>query len=912
MTISILTPSYGQLDWLRLSIASVADQVEAKGISSLRVEHIIQDGGTPGIEEFAGEFGEELKSRFGGNFVPELQAFELLHLRTASGYTLRVFKEPDAGMYDAINKGIAKITGEVWAWINSDEQYLPGTLDYVRDWFGKHADADILCGDALLTDDGGNPLSYRRIVRPLWHHTRLVHLSSLSCSSFYRRSIVDRVGGFDTAWRSIGDAEWMARIMKAGVRIEACGKLLSTFAFTGQNTSESPLAKKESKEWKKASDAPSSWMRVAVIGVHRCRKFLAGAYRRRDVSYAIHSRGEGRKEFRAEGIGWDWPSVLSSFQSAASKMVPNAHVPYVDSTRVLGTSLMETTYEDLSSILLEAGSRDGGVLAVDFANTHVVTMRRHDPQFMNLTRCIDLIAPDGMPLVWAMNAKGATLEDRVYGPTFTRRFLAACPGDKTHYLVGGSEECGRKFREQMLALNPSLNFVGGYHGRCSEDGELDDQKSVTADILEKRPDFIWVGLGTPKQYAWIHRIKLQLDHGVLLAVGFAFDVNAGMKPDAPAWMQGLGLTWIHRMASEPGRLAGRYLKWNTLFISYCVAEFFGGGVRSVKLHLRNAFLRLVDLLSREIFDLEDGRPLGRALLFGQGGGVRVIGHEGLPPLIPRFIPQERLTYWKQSIGFTTPPRPDFPRIEGVSTTNVPSSPRVLNVLLTHLDGERLLRTKERWRNVCKEEDLWIAFGGKRRNYDRLGMEQSVFIGDASLRREDNQREKQSYTGIFQAMAPVIERERPDYVYLCEYDHVPLRSDLNALQVAEMKAEGADVMGHWLYRVDGTSHYHMLYHQSDPGFQRYWQSVSRREEKGVVLSMFGIGSLWTREAFLAIASRSQEIPCYLELYLPTMAHHLGYRVRCWDESRHMISNLTKKKWTIEEARNRNCLTIHPVK
>jgi N-acetylglucosaminyldiphosphoundecaprenol N-acetyl-beta-D-mannosaminyltransferase len=967
MKISIITPSYGQLDWLKLCVASVADQNQqlklgswkleagslggdapaAQGVrvaeskvgkianssleivdleggsagnpqqsvirnqespiaSPLRVEHIIQDGGTPGIEEYAREVGAEFYRDGLLVFGARPSTFD------ARLYRLAIYSESDAGMYDAINKGIAKMSGDLWAWINSDEQYLPGTLAYVARWFEGHRDADILCGDALLTDDSGKALSYRRIVTPWWHHTRLIHLSSLSCASFYRRSIVERGGVFDTGWRSIGDAEWMARMMEAGVRIEACGKLFSTFAFTGQNTSESPLARKESAEWKKAADAPSAWMMLPVIGVHRCRKFLAGAYLRRDVSYAIHRQGEGRKEFRAKGIGWDWPSALSSRQSAASKSVPNAHVPYVDSTRVLGASLMETTYEDLSTVLMEAGSSGGGVLAVDFANTHVVTMRRHDPKFMNLTACIDLIAPDGMPLVWAMNAKGANLEDRVYGPTFTRRFLASCPAGKTHYLVGGSEECGRKFREQMLALNPSLNFVGGYHGLCSGDGELDDQKKVTAEILEKRPDFIWVGLGTPKQYAWIHRIKPQLDHGVLLAVGFAFDVNAGMKPDAPAWMQRLGLTWIHRMASEPGRLAGRYLKWNTLFIRYWIAEFVGGGVRSVKLHLRNAFLALVDLLSREIFDLEDGRSLGRALMFGQGGGVRVIGHEGLPPLIPRFIPQERLTYWKQSIGFTTPPRPDFPRLEGVSAAPVPSSPRVLNVVLTHLDGERLLRTKERWRDVCREEDLWIAYGGKQRNFRNLGMERSVFIGDAGLRREDNQREKQSYTGIFHAMAPVVEKERPDYIFLCEYDHVPLRPDLNALQVAEITAEGADVMGHWLYRVDGTSHYHMLYHQSDPGFLRYWQSVSRREEKGVVLSMFGSGSLWSREAFLAIASRTQQIPCYLELYLPTLAHHLGYRVRCWDESRHMISNLPSRKWTIDEAMNRDCLTIHPVK
>jgi N-acetylglucosaminyldiphosphoundecaprenol N-acetyl-beta-D-mannosaminyltransferase len=209
-----------------------------------------------------------------------------------------------------------------------------------------------------------------------------------------------------------------------------------------------------------------------------------------------------------------------------------------------------------------------GALAVDFANTQIVTMRRHDPVFAGLAGCIDMVLPDGMPLVWAMNAKGAALKDRVYGPTFTRRFLASCPQGMTHYLVGGSEECGRRFRERMQELNPLLEFVGGYHGSCSPEGVLDDGGATLEEIKTKRPDFIWVGLGTPKQYGWIARSKPQLDHGILLAVGFAFDVNAGMKPDAPAWMQKYGLTWMYRMASEPRRLAGRYLKWNSLFLAY--------------------------------------------------------------------------------------------------------------------------------------------------------------------------------------------------------------------------------------------------------------------------------------------------------------------------------------------------------
>ena len=238
---------------------------------------------------------------------------------------------------------------------------------------------------------------------------------------------------------------------------------------------------------------------------------------------------------------------------------------------VLGTQLLATSYADLRAEVLSSGGQ-GRPVVVDFANTQIVTMRRHDPGFARLTECIDLTAPDGMPLVWAMNARGAGLKDRVYGPTFTREFLASCTAGKTHYLVGGSEECGRQFRKRMTALNPSLNFVGGTHGFCSAEGVLEDDQAVLREIREKRPDFIWVGLGTPKQYGWISRIKPQLDHGVMLAVGFAFDVNAGMKTDAPMWMQRMGLTWVYRMASEPRRLIGRYLKWNTLFLWYLVRE----------------------------------------------------------------------------------------------------------------------------------------------------------------------------------------------------------------------------------------------------------------------------------------------------------------------------------------------------
>jgi N-acetylglucosaminyldiphosphoundecaprenol N-acetyl-beta-D-mannosaminyltransferase len=618
---------------------------------------------------------------------------------------------------------------------------------------------------------------------------------------------------------------------------------------------------------------------------------------------------------QANSLSWKnhWEGVKKIYASLDSGLPPDAAVGSSSRfCRVLGSELFVTDYSELSSPLLGSIGKSGKPLAVDFANTQIVTMRRHDHGFAKLSECMDLSLPDGMPLVWAMNRKGAELKDRIYGPTFTREFLKSCPGNLTHYLVGGSEECGKKFQERMLALNPSLQFIGSTHAKCTSEGVLEDDQAVLREIQEKRPDFIWVGLGTPKQYGWINRIKPHLDHGVLLAVGFAFDVNAGMKSDAPLWMQRIGMTWAYRMACEPRRLIGRYLKWNTLFLYYIIFEEVEPLWNQLKLMVRNSFMKVVDLFASEIRDYVTGESLGRGLLFGWGRRANLIGHSGLPPLIPRFLPRKRLTYWKQPIGFTSHPRPDYQRL-GNPPISDKESARVTNVVLTHFhDNDALREMLGNWKEVCRVEDLWIAFGGTFNDFESLDYPRKVFIEGSSLRVEDNQREKQSYTGIFRAMAAVVEREMPDYIYFSEYDHVPLVSDLNCRQVDVITSENADVMGHWLYRVDGTSNHHMLYHETDPAFLPFWKSVSRREDTGVVLSMLGTGSFWTREAYLAIARNPQEISCYLELYLPTLVHHLGFRVRGWNDREHLLSNLPSRSISIELGREQGCWTVHPIK
>jgi N-acetylglucosaminyldiphosphoundecaprenol N-acetyl-beta-D-mannosaminyltransferase len=238
---------------------------------------------------------------------------------------------------------------------------------------------------------------------------------------------------------------------------------------------------------------------------------------------------------------------------------------------VLGTPLVATSYAEFD-VQCQKLSREPGPHAVNFCNTHVVAMRRHAPEFREITSEFDFFLPDGMPLIWCLNTRGAQLGDRVYGPTFMRKMLEKT-APLSHYLVGSSEECGRLLRGRF----PNANFVGAFHGKCNGEGIMEGHadREIIAEINQLSPDFVWIGLGTPKQDAWIHRHKSQIKRGVILAVGFAFDVNAGTKKDAPRWMQGYGLTWLFRLLREPRRLLRRYLKYNTLFLYYLIREKFG-------------------------------------------------------------------------------------------------------------------------------------------------------------------------------------------------------------------------------------------------------------------------------------------------------------------------------------------------
>jgi len=239
---------------------------------------------------------------------------------------------------------------------------------------------------------------------------------------------------------------------------------------------------------------------------------------------------------------------------------------------------------------------------------------------------------------------------------------------------------------------------------------------------------------------------------------------------------------------------------------------------------------------------------------------------------------------------------------------------VLNLILSHQPAKAMDEMIAWWRDSVPKDSILIAFGGMKTDFDLIEHKSRFFVNDPRLRTRDHQREFQSYTRLFQMAAEFLRNSNRDFdfVHFAEYDHVPLVSDLNDRQIEKMKAESADLLAYHVHRVDGTSNPHFLYHVADDKFMTYWAKITRRSEPEVVLSMFGSGSFWTREALSAACAVAEPFPIYMELYLPTLVHHLGFRVRDFGEQNRFVGVLKDRSNNIQQARKQGAWTLHPVK
>ena len=233
---------------------------------------------------------------------------------------------------------------------------------------------------------------------------------------------------------------------------------------------------------------------------------------------------------------------------------------------LLGIPLALTDY-DHTLDWIDAAVARGARGYVCVAAVHTVMACQEDAELRAAVLGASFTVPDGQPLIWALNALGHSLGDRVYGPELMERACArAARTGLRFYLYGGRSHGALAELSRSLRLrHPGLKIVGGH---CPPFRPLsdDEEAAVAAGINRSGADVVWVGIGVPRQEKWMARMRDRLDAPVLIGVGAAFDFHAGLVPQAPDALQRLGLEWAFRLVQEPRRLWRRYLRYNPRFV----------------------------------------------------------------------------------------------------------------------------------------------------------------------------------------------------------------------------------------------------------------------------------------------------------------------------------------------------------
>ena len=265
------------------------------------------------------------------------------------------------------------------------------------------------------------------------------------------------------------------------------------------------------------------------------------------------------------GVSWvakgvpDSEDVLS--QARGVRTAPGPSDPLrltgLRNVELAGTSFATGSLHDVADELIAAAVEGRGT-SVRLVNTNSLGLARSHSGYEEVLTGAGINLPDGTPVRWLLRLKSGAAVPPLRGPDVFRAVLdRGRDRGVRHFLLGGLPGDEPRLREAITASYPGCNIVGSAAPpfRPLTPDERDAQDEL---IRESRPHIIWVGLGGAKQDIEAQRLAEGL--GLLcVGVGAAFDFVSGVKPEAPNWIRGSGLEWLHRLMSEPRRLWRRYL-----------------------------------------------------------------------------------------------------------------------------------------------------------------------------------------------------------------------------------------------------------------------------------------------------------------------------------------------------------------
>lgn len=210
--------------------------------------------------------------------------------------------------------------------------------------------------------------------------------------------------------------------------------------------------------------------------------------------------------------------------------------------------------------------------SVCVSNVHMCMETYDSSEFLDIVNHADMVLPDGKPIALGLKLLGHGDAKQVRGADIT---LALCErAAQMGWVVGlygGSEKALLDFQQFLAVTYPKIN-LGCAISPPFRDLSADEDLAMINQINQSGVQILFVGLGCPKQERWMAAHKGQIN-AVMLGVGAVFDFLSGNKREAPRWVQSIGMEWLFRLCSEPGRLWKRYLKQNPRFVWYFMQQW---------------------------------------------------------------------------------------------------------------------------------------------------------------------------------------------------------------------------------------------------------------------------------------------------------------------------------------------------
>ncbi len=361
--------------------------------------------------------------------------------------------------------------------------------------------------------------------------------------------------------------------------------------------------------------------------------------------------------------------------------------------KILGTPVAVVDYDSAigESKRLAGCGRAASVAA---SNTHIISLARQKPDFGRVMRKFDLVLPDGMPLRWVLNLRGAGLRDRVYGPYFMEKMIRATPRPWRHFLFGGTPETLDELEGRLREIQPNIELAGSLSPPFHKWSE-EDEKSFSDTITKANADFVWVALGGERQERWIVDNLSRYPRGVFFAVGDAFVLLAGERKFAPGWVQRMGITWLYRLYQEPRRLWRRYARFNSLFVWYSLRDALFGTPHTTE---ANPDLPSIAFLgSRGVPARYSGfevvvEELGKRLA-ADGHAVTVYNR------LPHFGPPQPVWEGMHVIGLPTIPTKSLDTIVHTTLSMLDAMWRKYDIIYLCGVGNAILGRLARWRGI---------------------------------------------------------------------------------------------------------------------------------------------------------------------------------------------------------------------